>query len=202
MLFASNYSHPRGLIGRYMLRRMDRQHEPLEVWGFDMIGIPQRAKMLDIGCGGGYNIRRMLEMSPESRIYGLDISKESVKLARAVNRKELGRHVKIVHGSVEKTPFKAGILDLVTAFETVIFWPDPEENFKEVCRILKPGGRFAVVINYGEPDANWEEVVPGMTRYTAEEIASFMKGAGFRGIEIFKEKTWFCVIGVKTQAVR
>ena len=144
----------------------------------------------------------MLERSPESRIYGLDLSKQSVKLARAVNRKELGRHVKIVHGSVEKTPFKAGILDLVTAFETVIFWPDPEENFKEVCRILKPGGRFAVVINYGEPDANWEEVVPGMTRYTAEEIASFMKEAGFKEIEIFKEKTWFCVIGVKTQAVR
>ena len=97
MLFASNYSHPRGLIGRYMLRLMDRQHEPLAVWGFDMIGIPQRAKMLDIGCGGGYNIRRMLERSPESRIYGLDISKQSVKLARAVNRKECLLHNKNVN---------------------------------------------------------------------------------------------------------
>ena len=97
MLFASNYSHPRGLIGRYMLRRRDREHEPLAVWGFDMIGIPQRAKMLDIGCGGGYNIRRMLERSPESRIYGLDISKQSVKLARAVNRKECLLHNKNVN---------------------------------------------------------------------------------------------------------
>lgn len=197
MIFAGNYSHPRGLIGRYMLKRMDKEHEPLALWGFEEIGIPQKSKILDIGCGGGFNIKRMLEMSPESRIYGLDISKESVKLAKSVNKKELGRHVKILQGSVEKMPFKEGILDLVTAFETVIFWPDPEENFREVRRILRSGGRFAVVINYGGPDDHWEDVVPGMTRYTAEQISSFMKRAGFAGIEIYKKHTWFCVTGKK-----
>lgn len=41
--------------------------------------------------------------------------------------------------SVEKMPFKDGMLDLATAFETVFFWPDPKENFKEVNRILKDG---------------------------------------------------------------
>ena len=40
-------------------------------------------------------------------------------------------------GSVEKMPFKDEMLDLATAFETVFFWPDPGENFKELGILTK-----------------------------------------------------------------
>ncbi len=78
-------------------------------------------------------------------------SEESVRKTIAVNKKEIGKRCKITQASVEKLPFKDNVMDLATAFETVYFWLDPEENFKEVKRILKEGGRFAVINDLGHP---------------------------------------------------
>ena len=129
-------------------------------------------------------------------MYGVDISEESVKKSIAVNKKDVGKRCKIMQGSVEKLPFRDHTIDLVTAFETVYFWPDPAENFKEVRRVLRPGGHFAVICDAGDPDSHWEEMIPGMKVYTPEELQAYMAGAGFTDIQISKEKNMFCVNGM------
>ncbi len=112
-----------------------------------------------------------------------------------VNKNE--PRVEIVQGSVEKMPFDKDSFNLVTAFETVFFWPNTEKNIKEVFRVVKPGGRFVVVNNYGDPKIDWEKKVPCMTRYTAEQIKSFMENAGFKDVKVSKKENLFCVIGAK-----
>lgn len=195
MSIKDNFSNPKGLIGRLMLTGMNLGHSPMAKWGLTQFEIPEKADIVDIGCGGGYNIRRLLKACPEGRVFGVDISKESVKKSAAVNKREIGRRCKIVQGSVEKLPFRDDSLDLATAFETVYFWPDLAENFKEVGRILKSGGRFAVINDPGDPNKSWEDVIPGMTGYTAEQIAEYMGNAGFSDIRISKKKNMFCVSG-------
>ena len=44
--------------------------------------------------------------------------------------------------SVAELPFEAEQFDVATAFETVYFWPELAQNFREVYRVLKPGGTF------------------------------------------------------------
>ena len=44
--------------------------------------------------------------------------------------------------SVAELPFEAEQFEVVTAFETVYFWPELVQNFREVYRVLKPGGVF------------------------------------------------------------
>ena len=195
MSFTDNFGHPKGLLGRLMLVSMDREHLPMAEWAFTQFEIPEKANIVDLGCGGGYNIKRMLSKCPEGKIFGFDISEESVKKAKKVNKGE--KRVRIIQGSVEKMPFKDGILDLATAFETVFFWPDPKENFKEIFRILKAGGQFVVINNYGDPNVDWEKKVPCMTRYTAETIGEYMENAGFIDVKIAKKDNLFCVIGRK-----
>ena len=195
MAFTDNFGHPKGLLGQLMLVSMDKEHLPMAEWGFTQFDMPKKADIVDIGCGGGYNIKRMLSRCPEGKIFGLDISEESVRKAKRVNKGE--PRVRIRQGSVEKMPFKDGVLDLATAFETVFFWPDPGENFKEVNRILKDGGRFVVINNYGDPKVDWEKKVPCMTRYTAEQIGEFMKNSGFEDVKVFKKDTLFCVVGMR-----
>ena len=46
--------------------------------------------------------------------------------------------------SVAELPFEAEQFDVVTAFETVYFWPELAQNFREVYRVLKPGGTFFI----------------------------------------------------------
>ncbi len=195
MAFTDNFGNPKGLLGRLMLVSMDKEHLPMAEWSFTQFAIPEKADIIDIGCGGGYNIRRMLGRCRQGKIVGFDISYESVRKARKVNRNE--SRVEIVQGSVEKMPFPEDRFDLATAFETVFFWPDVQANMKEVYRIVKPAGRFVVINNYGDPKIDWEKKVPCMKRYTAKQLGGFMRAAGFRDIKISKKDNLFCIEGRK-----
>ena len=160
MSFTDNFGDPKGIIGRIMLVSMDKEHLPMAKWAFGMIKIPDNGIVADLGCGGGYNIKRMLGKSKHARFIGVDISDESVKKARKINKNELGKRVKIIKGSSEDLPFKDNSIELVTAFETVFFWKDPEKAYREIYRVLVKGGCFAVICNYGDPKVNWEKKVP------------------------------------------
>ncbi len=195
MSFTDNFGNPKGLLGRMMLVSMDKEHLPMAQWAFTKFSIPVKADILDIGCGGGYNIKRMLSKCREGKIVGYDVSEESVKKAKKVNKGE--SRVKILKGSVEKMPFKKDVFDLVTAFETVFFWPDIKENIKEVYRVVKPDSQFVIINNYGDPNIDWEKKVPCMKRYTAEEIKGFMENSGFKNVVISKKENLFCIKGTK-----
>ncbi len=197
MSFTDNFGHPKGLLGRMMLVSMDKEHLPMAEWGFTQFEMPKEADILDIGCGGGFNIRRMLDRCAKGKIVGFDISEESVKKAKKVNKDQLGKRVDIMQGSVESMPFSDSSFDVVTAFETVFFWPDTEKNIPEVYRILRSGGKFIVINNYGDPNIDWEKKVPCMTRYTAEQISEFMEKAGFTDIRTAKKENLFFVEGTK-----
>ena len=191
MSFTDNFGNPKGILGRMMLISMDKEHLPMARWALEQIRIPENGKVADLGCGGGYNIKRMLGMSAKAQFFGLDISDESVKKAQKVNKDEIGKRVKIIKGSAERMPFKDNSIDLITAFETVFFWKDPEKAFREIYRSLVNDGCFAVIINYGDPNVDWEKKVPCMTRYTAEQIADMLKAAGFSDISINKKENLF-----------
>jgi len=197
MSFTDNFGNPKGLLGRMMLTTMDKEHLPMAKWALEQIKIPDSGKVADLGCGGGYNIRRMLEISVKAKFIGLDISDESVKKAEKVNKEEIGKRVKIIKGSAEKLPFKDNTLDLITAFETVFFWKKPEKAFREIYRSLVKDGCFAVINNYGDPNVDWEKKVPCMTRYTAKQIADMLESVGFTDITINKKGNLFLVMGYK-----
>lgn len=195
MSFTDNFGHPRGLLGRLMLVTMEKEHLPMAKWAFNLFEVPQTGTIVDLGCGGGYNVKRLLEKSQSAKVYGVDISAESVRKAKKINSKELGKRCEIMQGSAEKLSFADGSINLVTAFETVFFWKNIETCFKEIRRIVKSGGSFVIINNYGSPDIDWEKKVPCMTRYTAEEIKSLLEKAGFCNVSVEKNGTLFCVAG-------
>lgn len=145
MAMQDNFGNPRGLLGRMMLSGMNLGHTSMAEWGLSQLVLPQKGNAADIGCGGGYNVRRLLRRIREGRVHGVDISPVSVKKSEAVNKKDLGRRCEIHQGSADALPFPDGSLDLVTAFETVYFWKNLPVCFREVKRVLKPGGQFAVI---------------------------------------------------------
>lgn len=70
---------------------------------------------------------------------------------------------------------------------------------KEVRRVLADGGHFVVVNDPGDPNKHWEDKIPGMRSYTAEQIAQAMEGAGFSDIRISRERNMFCVDGTAAE---
>ena len=197
-LFFTNCAHPKGRMGRAMLKFMNLCHAPLTNWGLSLVDIQDGWTMLDIGCGGGATLQRLLKRSRGAKVYGIDISEESVAKAIKMNADVIDNQVFVQQGSAAELPYEDGTFDLVTAVETVYFWPNLPGCLHEVRRVLKPGGHFAIMVEVVDTDSKWTNVVEGMTAYPPEQLKQFLDDAGFTQTEIHRKKpSYATILGVK-----
>ncbi|MBP5229479.1 MAG: class I SAM-dependent methyltransferase [Bacteroidales bacterium] len=185
---------PQGFTGRLMLKFMNHCHAPLTNWGLSFIKFDDKWKMLDIGCGGGATLKRLLKRSPNGMVYGIDISEESVIKAGKVNAKVLDKQVFVQKGTASSLPYPDNTFNLVTAVETVYFWPDLENCFKEVRRVLNHGGLFSIIVEVVKKDSSWTKMVDGMKVYPPEKMKEILENVGFKNIEIHYKKPSFSTI--------
>lgn len=190
----SLFGNPRGRTGRVLLRTMNTGHSPMARWTISEYDWPEDSVILDIGCGGGKYISRFLKLCPKGRVYGIDISKDAVRVSRETNRKDLGRRCRIEAAGADRIPIRDGRIDTVTAFETIYFWPDVPAAFREIRRVLKAGGRLIVSCETGD-SGFWEGKIPGMTMYGADRVRDLMEEAGFRNVTIHRRGGLFCLDG-------
>ncbi len=201
--FLENTRKPENTMGgRLMLWMMNSGHNPHSKWGLGHLDLSKAKKILDIGCGGGKNIKNMLTLAPEAMVCGMDYSPASVNKSRQFNSAAVSAgRAEVKEASVEAIPWADGEFDTATAFETIYFWPDVSANFTEVARVLKSGGTFMVCneAQNRESVEQWAEKLK-MNVYTGEEIKTHMSNAGFQDIVIDKHKNgrWLCVRAVKS----
>ncbi len=184
-----NTRKPEGTLGRMMARGMNTGgHARLAEWGFTHLTLKGTEDAVDLGCGGGGNVDRLLALLPEGRVTGLDLSPVSVQVAKETNALSIRRgQSAILQGDVQALPFPDASFDLATAFETVYFWPDPESCFREVRRVLRPGGVFMITNESDGKNAGslkWTKVVDGMTVYTGEQLTRMLRKAGFSKVAV------------------
>ena len=82
-----------------MLRFMNFGHAPLTNWGLSHVTFHEGMTMLDIGCGGGATLQRLLKRSSNAKAYGIDISEESVAKAKEVNKELLDKQAFVCQGT-------------------------------------------------------------------------------------------------------
>ena len=199
MSFFQNTCKPKGIGGKIMVNMMNTGHSSMAEWGFTHMEIQSDDVCLDIGCGGGANVRKLLEKSPYGRVTGIDYSEISVEKTRKINKAGIeSKRCEILQGDVMKLPFRDEIFDVITAFETIYFWPDICEAFKQVYKILKVGGTFMICneSNGENPrDEKWTNRIQGMKIYNSEQIKKFLEDAGFTDVKVDKtKKGWICVV--------
>lgn len=157
----------------YLLSAMNLWNTPLSLWGLSQVTTAKDAEILDIGCGGGKTVSRLLKKAPEGHVYGMDSSFRAVDFSWRLNEEAIreGR-CQIIEGSADSLPFDDNRFDLVLAEETFYFWKDPEACLKEVYRVLKPGGQFLLLHSKGAmpPDKIYEKLIPHMKVYSKKRI--------------------------------
>lgn len=119
---------------------------------------------------------------------GIDLSPDCVNYSFMRNRDAIAEgRCSAYEGSAELLPFGANHFDVITAFETIYFWPNLPNTLKEIKRVLKPGGTFLIVNEadgYGFLDDLYPKIIKGMTLYKTEELSAILTKAGFTNIEI------------------
>lgn len=202
-----NARKPEGELGSKMIERMNESHEKLAQWGVSHLNIDDNETILDIGCGGGINVKRFNKMSPNGKVYGLDYSEVSVEKSIDLNESAIKEgEVEIIQGSVSELPFEDESFDLVTAFETIYFWPNFAEDLKEVNRVLKSDGSF-FICNETVGDENTIKKMKDhidlldMKIYSEDDLESALISTGFTAITSFRKEgsDWICVIAHKSQ---
>lgn len=198
-----NPAKPQGEAGEQMLSRMNDSHAAVTEWGLSHVSPAPDAAVLDIGCGGGATLRRLAVRVPQGHVTGVDYSDVSVDCSRRFNAEAIAAgRMEVVQGSVEALPFADGSFDLITTVESFYFWPQPQENLREVRRVLKAGGTFLLIADIHEDGDLSAETRENITRYhlfnpTKAEFEALFRAAGFRDIALRTRagEHWIAVLG-------
>lgn len=203
--YLEQFRCPTGPQGRTVAGLMNQSHDALSAWGLEKIKLDSTFIILDVGCGGGKNISRLVNLAFQGMVFGIDYSKDMVKYSRETNKQFINQNlVEIVNGSVEKICFPDNFFDLVTAIETYYFWSNLPKVFQEILRILKPGKRLLIInemIKDGIFEVENAEIIAKTHVHllTVSDIKSVMSSAGFVNIRTFikPESPWNAILAQK-----
>jgi len=95
--------------------------------------------ILDVGCGTG-NLLSTIPRETATRLYGVDLSPEMVRLAG----QKLGPDAEIKVGDSEDLPWPVSSFDIVCCTDSFHHYPRPEKVLQEMKRVLKPGGHLII----------------------------------------------------------
>ena len=198
---------PRGFLGRFTLWRMNKSHSSLTDWGLTHVSVQPHFTILDVGCGGGRTISKLAALATQGQVFGVDYSTDSVAFSQKLNAPSIqaGR-VEIRQASVSQLPFPDNTFDLITAVETHFWWGDLPAGMREICRVTKHGGQFAVIAEVYKgatalASRMMEKHAPriGIAMLTPDEHRDLLAAAGYSGIQTdaIPAKGWITVTGKK-----
>jgi len=180
MAIRSQFMRPRGFAGwlagwEMALRSSNRQRN---VWAVALLEVEPSDRVLEIGFGPGIAIRELSRRATHGLVCGVDHSDVMVRQATRRNAAALraGR-VTLRCGAAEHLPAFAEPFDKVLAVNNLGMWREPDARLQELHRLMRPGGRIAIVSQPRCPGATAETTVAA-----GREIAARLTAAGFTRI--------------------
>src|SRR5919112_3620588 len=176
---AHNPTGPAGrAVGWMMARRPSNVRR--NRWAVNLLAVEPTDRVLELGCGPGVAIAALASRATRGLVVGVDHSQVMIRQARRRNAAAIraGR-VRLIHAQVEHLELTDGPFDAALAVNTVGMWPEPTARLRDIGRLLRPGGRTALV---SQPRC------PGATAATsaaaAHELAGLLTEAGFEHLRI------------------
>jgi arsenite methyltransferase len=162
----------------------------------EFAGIKEGDSVLDLGSGAGNDcfVARML-VGETGKVTGLDFTKEMIEKAQNNLAKTGFKNIEFISGDIEEMPLHDSAFDVVLSNCVLNLVPNKETAFREIYRVLKPGGHFCI------SDVVLNAELPGQLKRDAEMYAGCISGAiiksdylriinaqGFNSVKIQKEK--------------
>ena len=159
-------------------------HRPSNVrrnrWAVELLEVKPSDRVIELGSGPGVAVAALASRATQGLVVGVDHSAVVIRQARRRNADAIkeGR-VHLIHAPVEHLQVADGPFDAALAVNTVGMWHEPTLRLREIGRLLRCGGRVALV---SQPRC------PGATAATsaaaADRLAAQLSEAGFEDIRV------------------
>ncbi len=161
-MYRSVAENPRGEfhfeMGRAMAERLgyapaDLDRIPAEAiesfagvgYYFHLADLKEGETVLDLGSGSGMDtFIAALKVGPRGKVIGVDMTDEQRKKAERLRDRDNFGNVTYLKGYIEEVPHPAAAVDAVISNGVINLATDKSKVFREVARLLKPGGRLAI----------------------------------------------------------
>ncbi len=153
-----------------------------------LLALTPEDQYVEIGCGGGELLQFALETAGSGA--GIDHSPDMVEISHENNAQAVASgRTQIVQGDVADLPWEDGRFSAAASANMFFFVEEPEKALAEVCRVLRPGGRFAMVTS---ADTLPVRLTLGwlyrLKSYSNDKMTEMLQQAGFVDITVSTRK--------------
>ena len=148
----------------------------------EWLNIPRGGVVLDVGSGPGDVTASLARaVGPDGLALGVDISEPM--LARAV-RADSGPAIGFMRADAQRLPLRDQTVDAVVSIAVLQLIPDPATAVAEMARVLRPGGRLAVMVPTAGPAARLWRMFPnpGAYIFDEDELGDMLENHGFASV--------------------
>ena len=177
---------PRGLAGRVTFMFMNRGHKSIYENVAKVLELQPEDDLLEVACGNGYFLKKYA--SHVHSITALDLSELSIKLATKRNKDRVAAGTaEFVQGDASQLPWEESRFSAAAAMGSLPGFPEPSKSLKEMYRVLRPGGRAVISIEWNAEDGkdHSKEVEKyGYQIWAEDDVKTMLKEAGFSDVSI------------------
>lgn len=144
-----------------LIQDISNKYNPIETWFYDKFiatsilearvveeaplnELPDKAKVLDVGCGGGQIAIQLGNDYPSFQITAVDLAKTQIKRAKKRNIIN-GNQVSFQLGDACSLPFPSNSFDFVYSIASIKHWPDRKAGIEECYRVLNSNGILLIM---------------------------------------------------------
>lgn len=146
--------------------------------------------VLDLGSGAGIDVFKASQLvGPKGHVIGVDSTPEMIVRARDIAERNGYENVEFRLGEIEHMPIDSNSIDLAMSNCVLNLLPDKLEGFKEIYRVLKPGGKIVIADlitktsgsnNLNVDPSSWAACVAGAI--SKQEYLDLLAQAGFHSL--------------------
>jgi len=151
-----------------------------------LLDLPERGRLLELGCGGGRFLRGIAAARPGLALCGIDVSRRALQAARA---RTSGVEFRLAESPAAPLPAAEGEFDVVCVFDVLEHVLDPAATLREVRRVLRAGGLFHLHVPCeGDARSLWRWIpgqrgARGLKRRLSGHVHAFRRADVFRLLE-------------------